>query len=415
MKKLIFSIVALTVLLSCNTPKVMRYYKSEKESRIISADTILINNLFEINAFTLDPSVANEKSIFDLSNRAQSALIESLNSKSKATEELMAAITSPLDKATSPDATKGSISWKKRVVINIDKKDTEVANRFQQIWLIMEIPDNLKDKVEFVNWDKIITETQTFDLGKITSNNTSGFSFSPEVTMGGFIEGKLPGVVSGSSTFGEEKSITRKLAGLNAAVVTPHKFILSRQASPNENISGNIVIELTLKSKLAAENLVYNFDGLYLGTTAVEDQAKITLNKSLVIKPDFGENSIVPIDLTYKFHYRTVGKGKRTEPEYDDHITYLNGQHTDSSKFNLFDGADSKPIIWRISDGSNYLHIVDSTEQEALQFDSYNKASQLLNWIKLTNNFQISNYSLYLGLRPLKNIDIKNLMIQPVN
>ncbi|WP_430402795.1 hypothetical protein [Fluviicola sp.] len=411
MKKLSLALVAVTVLFACQTPKVMRYYKSEKGTQTITSKTSM-DSLFEINAFVLDPSVGANKTISDLSDKGQGALIEALNSKTKTSQELVDAIAAPLEEAVTPGSTKGSITWKKRVVISIAKMDNEAANRFQQVWFTLEIPDSYKGKVEFVSWDKIITETQTYDLGKITSSRTVGFSVSPEITMAGFVQGKLPGAVSGSSTSGEEKSFTGKFAGLSAAVVNPSKFVMSRQALPNENISGNIVIEFTLKSTQSAESLIYDFSGFYNGETVVSDQSKIEFVRSLTIKPDFGTISVIPINLTYKFHYRTVGKGKRTEPEYDDQITYLDGIYTDSSKFNLFNTAETRPSMWKISDGSNYLHLSNAGQTEVLQFSSYNKATQLLNWIRLTKNSQVANYQLVLGLKNFTAADIPNLRIQ---
>ena len=413
MKKLIISLFALFALCACRTPKVMRYYKSENTPQTINSQN-LIDNLFKVNAFVLDPAAgADKKTISSLSDKAQGALVEALNSKTKTPEELIAAITLPLEESASLGDIKGSLTWKKRIVINITKMDKEHANRVQQVLFTLEIPDSLKSKVEFVSWDKIVTETQSIDLGKITSGNTTGFSISPEITMAGFIEGKLPGAVSSSSTFGEEKSLTRKMAGLNAAIVSPSKFLLFRQAFPNEDISGNIVIELTLKSNLSDESkMTHQITGLYNGSTIVSDQSKIELFKSPLIEPNFGTSSRVPIDLTYQFRYRSVGKGKRTEPEYDDRITYIDGNYIDSNKFSLFDKEEMTPSVWKISDGSNSLHITKNGKTEILQFSSFNKAAQFLEWINVTKNLEVANYKLLLGLNSFTVDDIQKLNVQ---
>jgi len=407
MKKLVISLFAAAALVACSTPKVTRYYKSEKGTRTITSQKT-IDSLFAIHAFVLDPSVGATQTITNLSDKGQGALIEALNSKTKSSEELISALASPLEEAVSPGETKGSITWKKRVVINIAKMDKEPANRFQQLWLTLEIPESLKSKVSFVSWDKIVTETQTYDLGKITSSSTAGFSFSPEVTMAGYVKGSLPGVVSGSSTYGAEKSFMAKMPGLTAAVVTPSKFVMSREALPNENISGNIVIEFTLKSALGNEGQIYDFSGFYNGTTLVTDQSKIELVRSLMIKPDFGTSTVVPVDVTCEFHYRTVGKGKRTGPEYDDHITYFDGKYTDVNKFNLFNTTEIKPSMWQIFDGTNYLNISNT---ETIQFSSYNKALKFLEWIKLTKNLEVANFKLLLGFRNLTVDDIQKLRV----
>ncbi|WP_035643510.1 hypothetical protein [Flavobacterium sp. ASV13] len=412
MKKSILIFSAILFLSSCKAPKILKYQKSIKDTTINITTKEDAGSLLQISAFVLDPSTLSNKTITDLSDKGQAALIEALSSKSTTAKELMSSIALPIKESVSGNI-KGSKLWKKQIVLNVLKTDDEKANRIEQILFTMDIPQNLIDKVEFVNWNKIVTETQIIDLGKITSGNSTTLSFSPEITMAGTIQGKAPGSVSNTKTFNQERSFSSRLAGLNASLVSGSKFQVLRKGIANEDISGNIVVEITLKSKFVKEVPIYEFSGFYNGTSIVTDQSKIGMIKNTLVRPDFGDSNInIPIDLTYKFRFRKVNHGINTEPEYDDCITYIGGEITEKSKFKIFDKEESeKTKTWEISDGFNYLHVSKTGLLEQLIFDSPVSAGQLLSWIKQTQNLKVSDYDLFKGTVPLSLADIKNLKV----
>jgi len=399
----------------CQAPRVMRYHRSVDPL----VATIKLKNdsekLLSVNAFVLEPSATASKTVYDLSPEGQAAIVEALNSKTKTSAELMSALASPIKETGVPASIKGNKVWKKRIVLNILKTDKELANRVQQILFTLDIPASLKEQVSFISWDKIATETQSIDLGKITSGSTIGASFSPEITMAGKLQGVSAGSASVSKTFNEEKSFTAKFAGLNAALVSADKFQVYRQAMPNENISGNIVVELTMKSKNAKEYTVYAFKGLYSGSSVENDQTKVVLERTLIIRPDFGTNEEVPINLSYSYRYRSIKQAARTEPEYDDSIQYTDVDVVENDKFKIFDKEEvAGPTTWEISANGKTLHIykAGNPSAEALIFENFNDAQQFLNWIKLTKNLNVSDCLIYLGsASTIKAADIKDLSV----
>lgn len=411
MKKSILIFSTILFLSSCGAKKILKYQTSIKPT--IIANKTKADSILQISAFILEPSTLSTKTITDLSDKGQAALIEAINSKSTTAKELISSLALPIKESVSSGNIKGSKLWKKKIILNILKTDTEKANRIEHVLFTMYIPESLTDKVEFVSWDKVVTETQVIDLGKITSGNSTTLSFSPEISMAGTIQGKAPGSVSNTKTFSQEKSFSSRLAGLNASLVSSSKFQVLRRGTANEDISGNIIIELTLKSKLVKEVTIYEFSGFYNGASIVTDQSKIGMIKNILVRPDFGDSNInIPIDLTYKFRFRKVDVGENTEPEYDDTITYIDGEITEKSKFKVFDQEESeKTKTWEISDGVNYLNIFKTGFTEQLLFDSSLSAGQLLSWIKQTQNLKVSDYDLFNGNTPLIASDIKNLKV----
>ena len=412
MKRIVFLLLIVSSLLSCRTtPKVMRYYKKELSQFDDYSKSDSVKKFFTVNTFLLDPEVGGNMTIKDLSDRGQGSMIGALNSKTANAAELLSSIAQPI-KSSSVSSVSGGLLWKKRIVLNILKEDKERANRMQYILFTFKVPETFKDKIEFVSWDKIATATQIIDLGKITAGGTTGFSFSPEITLAGAIQGKLPAAVSGERTFSEEKTFISRLAGLNAAVVSKSEFQVFRQAVPNEDITGNVVVELTMRSKLAKEVQIFSFAGLFVDGVPESDHKKIRINRTLQVRPDFTQTAKqIPLQLSYKFRYRIVKKGGRTEPEYDDHVKYQDGDISDLDSFFIFSEDDSEKVkTWEISDGTNYLHIKKSVP-EHLTFDSYSDARQLLQWIKETSGLKIADYDLNLGLNALTKSDIDKLLV----
>lgn len=418
MKIIFLSIPLLLIASSCctNKAKVMRYHKQIVTTRKLTDQKSVKDSLFSVSGFVLEPTSNSPKTIFDLSAEGQSALIEAMSKNAKTSNELSAAIAGPIVENNVKSDLKSFATWKKRIVINITKTDKDRANRLQYILLKIEIPNSLKNKVEFVSWDKIITETQAIDLGKITSGTKTGLTFSPEITMAGKILGTSAGSASVENTFSEEKSFTARFAGLNAALVSPQEFKILRQATANEDISGNIVAEITLRSTQPVISPTHNIAGLFDGTKPVTKQEDVKITKALVAYPDLGGLSELPINIEYDYRYRKVlGEGASTEPEDDDKVEYLDGTIKEENKFKLFSINDTKKYkVWEIvsSKKTSYLHIKLNGQLEQLRFNNTTEATQFVNWIKLTKNLKVAGGELYLGPNNrLTDLDISDLIV----
>lgn len=413
MKRLIIICISAFLMSSCGLfaprkPEVMRYHKKiagiEQRNELAK-----IRELFQVNAFLLDPTAGEAKNIFDLSPEGQSALIEAHSQSSKTPLELSSALATPIKQSSGNQAVRSYVTWKKRIVLNITKLDRERANRLEYILFTMIIPDSHKGKTELVSWDKIVTETRAIDLGKITSANTTAYLLSPNITMAGKIVGATAGSASNTQSYTEEKSFTYSGAGLNAAIVSPQRLQVFRQGFANEDISGNIVIELTLRATDVNVYRVYSFNGLFKGGAAETTQANIKMNSTVIAQPSYE----VPINLEYTYRYRKVAGGSTTEPEKDDVVTYIDGTHCEETKFNLYSAADAgKFSKWNISCAGGYLHVLVKGKKELLAFDSYAEAEQLLNWLQLTKSLKVAGHDLYIGFNELREAEIQTLTVK---
>lgn len=416
MKTTFWSIVLLVIVFSCtsNKAKVLRYHKRIVNTRTIDDQKKVNDSLFTVSGFVLEPNPNASKGIFDLSAEGQSALIEAMSKNTKTVSELSSAIASPISENNAKQEIKSFATWKKRIVINITKIDKDRANRLQYILLTISIPDSLRKKVEFISWDKIVTETQGIDLGKITAGTKTALSFSPEITMAGGIVGTSAGSASVEKTFGEEKSFTSRYSGLNASLVDPYQFKILRQATANEDISGNIVSEITIRSTQPVIVGTYTISGLFNGNGPVTKQADVKMTKILSAYPDLGRLSELPVNIEYNYRYRKVeGESGNTEPEDDDEVYYLDGTVKEINKFKLFSINDmQKYKTWQVLSSKNntYLHINLNGKLELLRFSSASEATQLVNWIKLTKNLKVADGELYLGIdKALTTLDISDL------
>jgi hypothetical protein len=236
--------------------------------------------------------------------------------------------------------------------------------------------------------------------------------------MSGTIQGKLAGTISNTKTFSEEKVFSEKMAGLNAALVNKNEFEINRYSMPNENLSGNIIVELSLKAKNQKQITYFDLDGLVNDEVILTDLSKAKVNKVSLIMPDFGfENTKpitnIPLKLSYDFRFRKVGEGKNTIPEYDDVVKYIDGSVVSTSPVILSDSEAWEVKLWEISVGDQKLHIqnADMPAPTLLSFTSYEKAVVLLNWIKKNKSLKVSDYSFYLAAHALKLENIKDLEI----
>lgn len=420
MKKIIILFLITLLLSSCgSTPKVMTYYKELGKAGVSYNDLDSANKIVKINAFVLDPDTKSDKTIFDFSEAGQSAIIEDLGKKSTNAKELFGSMALSVKESSQKTKVSGNLSFKKRIVININVIGTQKADRLERINFKISIPDALKDKIEFVSWDKIATETVTIDLGKIIGGTSTTTSFSPEIGMSGTIQGKLAAEVSNTKTFSEEKSFSEKMAGLSAALINKNEFEVNRSSLPNENISGNIIVEVTLKAKNEKSLSYFDFDGLYNGAIAITDQNKIRVNEMELMSPDFGYDSKkvsitnIPLLLSYDFLLRKVIEGQNTVPEYDDVIQYVTGFVTATSPIILSDSDSWAPKLWYIVIEDKQLGIqnIDMEKPATLAFTSYEKAQELIKWIKKTKSLKVSDYKFYLVTNALKTDDIKKLTI----
>lgn len=407
------SILFTLMLCACGSQKVLMYEKASSEENL-KQTTNNLKDFVTVNTFVLDPVASAAQFATGLSDRGQAAYIEAVTSASKSAEELNNYLVRPFKEAISPTRTKGTLFIKKRIVINVSNNRNSNADRINDVKVSLLIPQKFRKELEFVSWEKLATEHQIVDLGKITSGSTGTLSINPSITLAGTIQGSLGGGYTKENTFAQEKAYAGKVPKLNVSLVNKFQMDMQRRAEANENISGNTVIEITFKAKYSGgEYYTYSFSGLQSAGTDVTDQSKIKIAAALNYNPSFptAVNGSVFLDVNYTFRYRKVEEGILTIPEYDDVVKYLNGEVNEPEKLELFSSHEHQNRYWTLVLDTETVALKSPTVTDTLRFSSYEEALAFLGWLRVTRNTKVSNHDILLGLAPLTVAKINNLKV----
>lgn len=398
-RKYLFLVASLSLLVSCNSTKITKRYKKVSLEEISN-----IEDYVKVQAFAFDvKGVKTNKTIFDLSPRGQEALVEEIGEKETTSKGVYKQLSKQFVRPSKPVTEVDRTKFKKRLVFSVeDLKNQNGANRLDWIKIKVKIPQNLQSNLRFVYWDKIITEYQEIDLGKISSSRTNSSGATPSfgintelITVG------IDGNFSTSKTTAEELQLKQKIAKVYGSLAEDSLY-LAIQAAPLQNLSGNIVLELsfegtgTMNTKVFYDFKTKDAAGNYITTTS-----NVTVNKTIYQYLDLDYDT-TNLELTYEARYRSVkrGRGAKTFMEGDDVVTMYNGAETDATKFKLLDRDDLSRKVWSIEHSGSKLMLKDknSTSLETIQFNSYKKAKNFLSWLQNTNSTEVKGYDIYKDL-----------------
>ena len=176
MKKQILLFVVLCLLLSCGGQKKTLTSRFKKYEIIDNSSGI---PHVSIEAFSYPTKIKSElKNIFNLSERAQKELIRVVSKNGENIDNLHSKLGMSIKPKTQAKTIEDRTFFDRTVVFSVENEDNIIgSNRIQRIEISMYPKDSTQ--MEFVSWDKLATKYGTFDLGKITSSDTSSFSISP--------------------------------------------------------------------------------------------------------------------------------------------------------------------------------------------------------------------------------------------
>lgn len=411
-RKYLFLVASLSLLLSCNSTKITKRYKKISLEEISN-----IKDYVKVQAFAFDvKGVKTNKTIFDLSPRGQEALVEEVGEEETTSKGIYKQLSKQFVRPSKPVTEVDKTKFKKRLVFSVeDLKNQNGANRLDWIKIKVKIPENLQSNLRFVYWDKIITEYQEIDLGKISSSRTNSSGATPSLGINTeLITVGIDGDFSTSKTTAEELQLKQKIAKVYGSLAEDSLYI-AIQSAPLQNLSGNIVLELSFEGTGTMDTKVfYDFKtkdaaGNYITTTS-----NVTVNKTIYqyLNLDYDKTDL---ELTYEARYRSVkrGRGAKTFMEGDDVVTMYNGAETDATKFKLLDRDDLSRKVWFIEHSGSRLMLKDKNSAkmpETIQFNSYKKAKNFLSWLQNTNSTEVKGYDIYKDLATqLTTADIANL------
>jgi hypothetical protein len=434
MKKVIIFSLSLTVIFSsCNfSGRLTKRYKSIT----VTNDNNAIKNKIDVNAYVIEKEKGESpkpKTIFDLSPKAQAALISELSKKETATDKFISGLTNNL--SSKPSNTTEIIDYsqfEKRIVVSIRNKSHMPADRISKINITLDIGNEVK----ILSCNKLTTEYQTLDLGKLNYSNTQ----NAEVTGNASIEagneatitgdktsekatGKMgvgvAGKLSANRSFSEEVLLKQRMVALNAAI-SQNKLSLYQEGISGIDLTGNILADVTLGIENLKVEKIYSFSEL-IKNDVVTDAGNIKASEKIIICPNLTQD--IKAKISFEADYREVLKKHKTISESDDKVNLYYGTVVNTTEEVIIPQNKIKPKLWKLTFTDIALKLPIQIKSPAvvvsgdLLFNSFNEAKEFALWLK--SKYDDSKTSLtvtsskYVVTMPTGFTTIQNIEILP--
>jgi hypothetical protein len=371
------------------TPLTQRYdtmllaKEYDEDNSVITVATDVVPSVL------LDTSRDNAKTIFDLQSNGQKALIEAYDKKDvdDGQKRLKALLNEKYQaKKTGSNApvTKDYtivFSTAMKDFYNQITKSLSEADRIAKLRFTVTIPDDYKDSVKFVKWDKFATQFAQFNIGGVSFNSVKGATLSPSIGLFGSAATSLGSIV-GTNTYQENDSLQQRFVLLNG-VLTSDKLVLDQTGTPQIDLQGNTTINVTVAFTDVATMYYFAFDGFQNEKGMYQTPDKISVKKSAAYYPQ--PKNDIKLKLSVDYVLRHVTKGDKTFTESDDAVSYYWGNfHPKIPKFINF--KELKPKAWYLYNKKIPLLIRDPlTGQDfPLLFASFDEGSDFLDWLLYT-------------------------------
>ena len=339
-----------------------------------------------------------KKDVFNLSDRGQAALINAWKGQGKGQKDsfaqLLEAISKPIIKkktSNTVDLTKFS----RMIVFSVTNNTEETVNRIEQLKLTLTLDD--PDKIRYSNWDKMVTNYKTVDIGKLTLGKSRSFTLSPSYSTSLSLPSKWAGASSGQGgaitveRSLEEESNVRERGFING-ILSDSEMIISQKGLPGEDLNGNLVVELELETVQRYPKNYYTFSPPSAG-----DKEKLKNNiPTLGIVSVWTPNLDKPIigKLCYEYVYRYVQKGQETGFEWDDEVVYRKGKCGKSMEIVLIPQQEFEVKGWSVNSADKEVVHIGYRQKtpSALSFLDDENAYDFISWLKeqkKTNNLKI--------------------------
>jgi|GEM_PF-4306743 len=418
MKKIfIFLSISTTILLSCNySGHITKRYKSvslvesnEKINKMIAVDAYIIEKKDSVSA--------KPKTIFDLSPKAQAVLIENICKKEAQPDNLIDKLTKVLSSKSDHSADIIDYSqFEKRIVVSIRNNSHMPADRISKITVTLDLGQDVK----MLSCNRLATEYQTIDFGKLDYSNSLSTEGSGNITLGSGSSGKtgagLSEKVSTNRAFSEEVLLKQRTVVLNVSI-KENKLSLHQEGLSGIDLTGNIIADMTIGIKNLKVERVYSFSNLKNDTINSKPQ-NVTVNESFVIYPNLNDD--IKANISFEADYRHVIKGDKTISESDDKVELLYGQVTNPNSEVIIPKNKIQPKFWKLvlNDDTTMTPIQIQSPSIScpvdLLFNSFDMARKFMVWLKLKyddskKEMQIGkDYTLQMpsSFKTIKNIDI---------
>ena len=338
---IIFGIGLITLGHSQITNNYKKIIKAENFSYDEKENAININ--LEIEKGNAPKRKGTKKSIFDLTEKGQKALIEAYNKPTVTNEKLRQDLIKPLEKTSSSNALIVE-NFKFYLKLDFHIQDHWVkenpSNRISSLKLTFKLPDDSAFKI--VGFKEFQTQYETIALGDVSNTSSKNFSLtagmgsSSSNTSNSFNDGgqQISAAVNGftpsiSATVGASNSKTENLT-LSRRIISQTgttsdtKMIVYLEGAPDRNLNGIVTVELELEAKDLVRDRLDIFD------------YKINKNKEAILTPRFlyFTNIDQPLNgaFNYEWLYRKIRRKGKSNIEGKHVISYNSHASKDKSE-----------------------------------------------------------------------------------
>lgn len=446
--------VSITSLLGCSTNgHLTRRYKS-----IDIKQTNTIDQYVKVDAYVIEKekeASPPKKSIFDLSPDGQKELINQIGINETENDKILNALTKPLSLAPSPGSNIEFVDYTKfdkRVIVTIKNISHFPADRISKIAVRLKLDDRLR----LLSCNRLTTEFQTLDLGKLNYSNTASAELTGNVSLGstlvngntnGFtneetntlIDGTnitnsgnniakktnnntsaysstgtntqgLNGKLSGSRTFAEEVLLRRRIVSLNASI-SENTLDLFQESISGIDLSGNILADIVFDGNSANQNLLieklFTFSDIVDSGKKFNDPDKVKIREFYARYINYTDDLRATIE--FDADVRHVKKGDRTISEADDFVELFHGTFAPKDKNDI---SKSQTIVILRKEQLNpkfwVLQLVDPSKSKipieissptgtkgTLKFNSITDIKEFNSWLREKFNGTINAEGLY--------------------
>lgn len=405
-------LAGLFILASCAPSLNPKLTKRYSQIWVVDQDTMRNSPKWaDISAFSLPArQESNPRDLFSLSGEGQAALIDALAVRSQDAQALSRALSANIQQDRAVSILDLSAT-KRRIVFSVGNRSRSPADRLTSVRLHL-VP---LDGTEFTGWDKLATEYQTIDLGKLSFGQT----FTAGGELGAAVGALSPkATVSAGSQVQEEVPLQQRLVALSG-FLSPKHMILLQQAGSGQDLTGNVVVDLDLRLPRTPLATITSVVSPGESDGQIDCAKKPSFRQQRVIAP---QNTPILGTVVLEYVLRRVISGHSTLYEGDDVVVHHHGADT-LRNIVLIPESDLAFRVWRLTGPSDALLQAGSgtpTKLQLLQFASYDDALRLENWIENCGATTISGLHLLLndnalpeGTKPVLRITLADLNPAP--
>lgn len=407
----------------------------------IKIDTI--GKCVGINSYAIEkekPAAPSKKTIFDLTSEAQKELIKQIGINETLSNNIVKNIASSLSLAPTPNSSNLNIVdvtvFTKTLVITTKNLLHFPADRISKININLKFDDRIK----LLSCNKITTDYQLIDIGKLNYSNSNSAELTGNLSSGltsvvgstgslanemtntlingtnttntgnnvskntngststntdtGVNSQGLTGKLSASRSFAEEVLLKQRIVTLSASI-TDNTLSLYQDGISGVDLTGNIITDIVFDGNSGKQDIAtdtyFSIGDLTNKDNVFNDAAKLKITETIVSYFNFKED--ITATISFDADYRHVVSGDKTITESDDKIQLLYGsttpkQGTKPQTLTILRANQLNPKFWslKLSDTTKSKIPVKISSKTGntteLMFNSLAEIKDFIFWLK---------------------------------